>query len=183
MATGALIAGPLAAAQTNQTVERTVGRLLGGSGIKPVVKDVLRGPCRADLSIESIILKKSGPTGPLSINIVIKNVGSEAFNAPPRFTGAVIQTTNGASEAVTRRDVANIALIRPGESRRFATTLRRSVFDEVEFGGEVLAYLNFGPDAPRCGVDPNPDNDSLSVSNDQVREWLGGEEREVVIQR
>lgn len=191
MATGALIAGSQAAAQSNQTVERTVertvGKILGGSGIKPAVKDILRGPCKIDLSVESIELRKTGPTGPTSIRMVITNVGSEAFSTTPVFAKAVIEVQDGATGAITRHAVGNIVVVQPGQSRQFAVTLRREVFGTFlpprNNAGQIRASVEFSPNAPRCGIDPNSVNDELVATHEDVRGWLQGSQANVFVRR
>ena len=146
-------------------------------------RDKLIGPCRMDLSVESIDMRKSGTTGPISASMVIKNLGTEAFSAPASFTGAVFEATHGGTNRVTTFPAGDISIVRPGDTRRFSITMPRTVFDSLEFSGELRGYINFGPDAPRCGRDPNPANDELRMSNEQVRAWLYGTAPTVIVRR
>lgn len=155
--------------------------------LKSSQKEAIRGSCKADLLVESIELRKSGPTGPTSIRMVVRNVGSEAFSTSPVFAKAVIEVQDGATGATTRHAVGNIVLVRPGESRQFAVTLRRAVFSTFlpprNNAGEIRASVNFSPNAPRCGIDPNSANDQLVATHEQVRDWLRGRQPKVVVRR
>jgi len=145
------------------------------------------GSCRADLSVESIELRKSGPTGPTSIRMVVKNTGTESFSTTPVFANAMIEIKNGATGAVTQHPVGNIVLIRPGQSQQLSVTLRRTVFDtfmpQRSSAGGVRASVNFSPNAPRCGMDPNSENDQLVATHEQVRDWLSGVQPFVFVRR
>jgi hypothetical protein len=178
---GCIFSAASAKPPENKAVLPSAGGLV--TPIDPATRRAILGPCRADLSVESISLLKTGPTGPINISMVYKNVGTEAFDAPPRFTGAVIDTTSGATNLTTSHPASDIAVVRPNQSRRVSLTMPRTVFDTFEFAGEVRAWINFGPDAPRCGMDSNRSNDELRVSNRQVRDWLGGTALQVEIRR
>lgn len=145
------------------------------------------GSCRADLSVESIELRKSGPTGPTSIRMVVKNTGTESFSTTPVFAKAMIEMQNGATGAVTQHPAGNIVLIRPGQSQQLSVTLRRAVFDtfmpQRNSAGSVRASVNFSPNAPRCGIDPNSENDQLIATHEQVRDWLSGVQPFVFVRR
>ena len=146
-------------------------------------RDVLAGPCRMDLSVESIDMRKSGTTGPISASMVIKNLGTEAFSASAQFTGAVLEATHGGTNAVTTIPAGDISFVRPGDTRRFSVNMPRTVFDSLEFSGELRGFINFGPDAPRCGLDRNPANNELRMSNEQVRAWFYGTAPTVIARR
>ena len=146
-------------------------------------RDVLAGPCRMDLSVESIDMRKSGTTGPISASMVIKNLGAEEFSAPAQFTGAVFEATHGGTNAVTTIPAGDISFVRLGDTRRFRVNMPRTVFDSLEFSGELRGFINFGPDAPRCGRDRNPANDELRMSNEQVRGWFYSSEPTVIVRR
>lgn len=161
------------------------------SVIKPVLKSSQKeapgGSCRTDLSVESIELRKSGPSGPTSVRMVVRNLGSEAFSTSPVFAKAAIEVQDGATGATTRHEVGNIVLVRPGESRQLAVTLRREVFSTflpLDYtAGEIRASVNFSPGAPRCGIDQNSENDQLVALHEQVRDWLLGSQPNVFVRR
>lgn len=170
-----------------QTIESPVARNMVTPVLKSSQRAAIRGSCRADLSVESIELRKSGPTGPTSIRMVVRNVGSEAFSTSPVFAKAVIEVQDGATGATTRHAVGNIVLVRPGESRQSAVTLRRAVFNTFlpprNNSGAIRASINFSPNAPRCGIDPNSANDQLVATHEQVRDWLRGSQPNVFVRR
>lgn len=170
-----------------QTFESSVARNIITPALNSVQREAIRGSCRADLSVESIELRKSGPTGPTGIRMVVRNIGSEAFSTSPVFTKAVIEVQDGATGATTRHAVGNIVLLRPGESRQSAVTLRRAVFNTFlpprYNAGEIRASVNFSPNAPRCGIDRNSANDQLVATHEQVRDWLRGSQPNVFVRR
>ncbi len=170
-----------------QTFESSVARNMVTPILKSSQREALRGSCRVDLSVESIELRKSGPTGPTSIRMVVRNVGSEAFSTSPVFAKAVIEVQDGATGATTRHAVGNIVLSQPGQSRQFAVTLRRAVFGTFmpprNNAGQIRASVNFSPNAPRCGIDPNNANDELVATHEQVRDWLRGSQPNVFVRR
>lgn len=170
-----------------QTYESSVASSIVTRVLKSSQREAIRGSCRADLSVESIELRKSGPTGPTSIRMVVRNVGSEAFSTSPVFAKAVIEVLDGATGETTRHAVGNIVLVRPGESRQSAVTLRRAVFGTFlpprNNAGQIRASVNFSPNAPRCGIDPNSANDELVATHEQVRDWLRGSQPNVFVRR
>lgn len=170
-----------------QTFESSVARNMVTPVLKSSQREALRGSCRADLSVESIELRKSGPTGPTSIRMVVRNVGSEAFSTSPVFAKAVIEVQDGATGAITRHAVGNIVVVQPGQSRQSAVTLRRAVFGTFmpprNNAGQIRASVNFIPNAPRCGIDPNSANDELVATHEQVRGWLRGSQANVFVRR
>ena len=140
--------------------------------------------CRADLSVESIELRKAAASGPLSIRVVVANAGTERFFAPPRFMAVVtIETVNGATGVATQHRTGNIALMLPGNENRSATTLRRSAFGSGENVGTVRGYVTLNPAAPECGMDADSTNNEFLLTNEQVRAWLRGSAPSVVIER
>lgn len=170
-----------------QSFDSPVANNIATPVLKSSHREAIRGSCRADLSVESIELRKSGPAGPTSIRMVVRNVGSEAFSTSPVFAKAVIEVQDGATGATTRHAVGNIVLVRPGESRQSAVTLRRAGFGTFlpprNNAGEIRASVNFSPNAPRCGIDPNSANDQLVATHEQVRDWLRGPQPNVVVRR
>jgi hypothetical protein len=140
--------------------------------------------CQADLSVESIELRKAGASGPLSIRVVVSNIGTERFYAPPRFIATVtIETVNGATGVATQHRPGNIALMVPGKEIRSATTLRRTAFGTGEEVGTVRGYVTLNPAAPECSTDADPTNNEFSLTNEQVRAWLRGSAPSVIIPR
>lgn len=173
----------LAAPPASQTVSPDA--VLGTPSLRPLTPaqaDAARGPCRNDLSVDSIELSRRTPTGPMNIRVRYKNIGTEAFDAPPRFTAIVIETTHGGT-ARSERTSQDISRVLPGATQVFTILKPRTIFDTLEFSGEVRAFVNFGPDAPRCGMDPNPANDSLAMTNEQVRAWFYGTAPSVIVRR
>lgn len=170
-----------------QTSEASMARGIFKSGLNSADKEALRGGCRTDLSVESIELRKSGPTGPTSIRMVVRNVGSEAFSTSPVFAKAVIEVQDGATGATTRHAVHNIVLVRPGGIHQSSATLRRAEFNTFlpprNTAGEIRASVNFSPNAPRCGIDPNGANDELVATHEEVRGWLRGPQANVFVRR
>lgn len=179
----------LAATSTSALAQQATGQVvvppgpLTAPGLTPSQRDILAGPCRMDLSVDSIDMRKSGTTGPISASIVIKNVGTEAYNAPAIYAGAVLQATHGGTNAVTTFEAGDIVTLLPGRTRRFSVVMPRTVFDSLEFSGELRGFINFGPDAPRCGRDPNPANNELRMPNQQVRTWFYGTTPTVIVRR
>lgn len=179
----------LAATSTSALGQQATGQVvvppgpLTAPGLTPSQRDILAGPCRMDLSVDSIDMRKSGTTGPISASIVIKNVGTEAYNAPAIYAGAVLQATHGGTNAVTTFEAGDIVTLLPGRTRRFSVVMPRTVFDSLEFSGELRGFINFGPDAPRCGRDPNPANNELRMPNQQVRTWFYGTTPTVIVRR
>lgn len=179
----------LAATSTSALAQQATGQVvvppgpLTAPGLTPSQRDILAGPCRMDLSVDSIDMRKSGTTGPISASIVIKNVGTEAYNAPAIYAGAVLQATHGGTNAVTTFEAGDIVTLLPGRTRRFSVVMPRTVFDSLEFSGELRGFINFGPDAPRCGRDPNPANNELRMPNQQVRAWFYGTTPTVIVRR
>lgn len=170
-----------------QNFETATAKKLIAPVLNSSQRDAMRGLCRTDLSVESIEMRKSGPNGPTSIRMVVRNVGSEVFSTSPVFAKAVIEVQDGATGATTRHAVGNIVLVRPGESRQSAVTLRRAVFGTFlpprNNAGEIRASVNFSPNAPRCGIDPNSANDQLVATHEQVRDWLRGSQPNVFLRR
>ena len=172
-----------------QASESSLARSIGTPVLKSSQRDLLRGSCRTDLSVESIELRKSGsgPNAVTSIRMVVKNIGSEAFSTSPVFAKAVIEVQDGATGATIRHDVGNIVLVRPGERRRSAVTLRRGVFNTFlpahHNAGEIRASVNFSPNAPRCGIDQNSENNQLVATHEQVRDRLLGSQPNVFVRR
>lgn len=170
-----------------QTSEYSAARSIITHALKSSQREAIHGSCRADLSIESIELRKSGPTGPTSIRMVVKNIGSEAFSTSPVFAKAVIEVQDGATGATIRHAVGNIVFVRPGESRQSAVTLRPAVFNTFlparYNAGAIRASVNFSPNAPRCGIDQNSANDQLVATHEQVRDWLRAPQPNVFVRR
>lgn len=170
-----------------QTFETFAAKKLITPVLKAAQKGAKSGSCKADLSVESIELRKSGATGPTSIRMVVRNIGSEAFSSSPVFAKAVIEVQDGATGATTRHALGNIVLVQSSESRQSAVTLRRSVFGTFlpsgNNAGEIRASVNFSANAPRCGIDRNSANDRLVATHDQVRDWLRGSQANVFVRR
>jgi hypothetical protein len=147
-------------------------------------RDALLGPCRMDLSVESIELRKSGVVGgPFVANMIIKNIGTEAYDAPAMYAGAVFHATMGGSSIVTTTEAGDITLLQPGRTRRLTATIPQTAFDSTEFFGDLRGFINFGPDAPRCGRDRNPANDELRISFEQIRDWYNSPRQTVFVRR
>lgn len=185
----------MGAASTFAASAPSVAHAFGSSAARNIItpalnsadKNAMRRACNADLSVDSIELRKSGPTGPTSIRMVVSNVGSEAFSSSPVFAKAVIEVQDGATGAVTRHAVGNIVLLQPGGSRQSAVTLRRAVFSGFvpprNNAGEIRASVSFSPNAPRCGNYRNGANDQLIATHAQVRDWLNGGQSSVFVRR
>jgi hypothetical protein len=139
--------------------------------------------CRADLSVESIELRKAGASL-LTIRIVVVNKGTERFYSTPRFMAtATIETVNGETGAATQRRTGTLALMLPGDRNRSGTTLRRTAFGTGEDVGTVRVYVTLNPAAPECGTDADSTNNEFLLTNEQVRAWLRGSAPSVVIER
>lgn len=166
-------------------LEEPFAKEIMGSAVQSAHKSTMLGSCQADLAVESIELRKSGPTGPTSIRMVVRNVGLEAFSTSPIFAKAVIEIQDGANGVITRHAVGNIVLVQPGLSRQFAVTLRRAVFGTFppldNNAGQIRASISFSPNALRCGIDPNSANDELVATHEQVRSWLLGSQPNVFV--
>jgi hypothetical protein len=139
--------------------------------------------CRADLSVESIELRKAGASL-LTIRVVVVNKGTERFYSTPRFMAtATIETVNGETGAATQRRTGTLALMLPGDRNRSGTTLRRTAFGTGENIGTVRAYVTLNPAAPECSTDADSTNNEFSLTNEEVRAWLRGSAPSVVIER
>jgi hypothetical protein len=140
--------------------------------------------CGADLSVESLELRKAATSGPLSIRVVVANIGTEGFYASQRFMPVVtIETINGATGLATQHTIGNIALMLPGNQNRSATTLRRTAFGTGQNVGTVRGYITLNPAAPECGTDADSTNNEFRLTNEQIRAWLRGSAPSVVIER
>ena len=172
----------LAMPQSGQSVASDIfGQVLKGAGTS-AARQALQGGCQADLSVESIELRKAATV--LSIRVVVANVGTERFYAQPRFMPTVtIETVNGATGVATQHRTANLAQILPGNENRSATTLRRTAFGNGQNVGTVRAYVTLNPVAPECGTDADSNNNELRLTNEQVRAWLRGSAPSVIIPR
>jgi hypothetical protein len=135
---------------------------------------IAMAPCRADLSVDLLSISKPSGASTYVVNVIIRNAGTEAFSAPPIYTGIVVEATNGGTSAKISVPMGDISSLAPGAGRRLAAVLPRTAFDSFEFWGELRAYINYGPDAPRCGLDPNASNNELGMTNAQIRDWLTG---------
>jgi hypothetical protein len=140
--------------------------------------------CQADLSVKSLELRKAGASGPLSIRVVVANIGTERFYASQRFMPTVtIETVNGENGVATQRMTAKIGLLLGGNENRSATTLRRTAFGTGEDVGTVRAFITLNPAAPECGTDADESNNELLLTNEQVQAWLRGSAPSVIIGR
>jgi hypothetical protein len=168
----------------NQSVASDVfGQVLKGAGTS-AARQGLQGGCQADLSVESIELRKNQGAGVLAIRVVVANVGTERFIAQPRFMPTVtIETVNGATGVATQHRTGNLAQILPGGENRSATALRRTAFGSGQNVGTVRAYVTLNPAAPQCGTDADSTNNELRLTNEQVRAWLRGSAPSVIIPR
>ena len=174
----------LALHQSGQSVVSDIfGQVLKGAG-RSAARQALQGGCQADLSVESIELRKAASGGVLSIRVVVANVGTDRFYAQPRFMPVVtIETVNGATGVATQHPAGNIALILPGNERQSSTALRRTAFGSGQNVGTVRAYVTLNPSAPQCGTDADSTNNELRLTNEQVRAWLRGTAPSVIIPR
>jgi hypothetical protein len=171
-------------AQTAQQVDRAIGAIFGAAGSGSKMQRASQGACQVDLSVESIELRKTTPTGVTSVRAVFQNVGSEQFSSTPVFGKFRIEVIDGRTSRVLNAIESNIVVVAPGQTRQSGLTLRREIFNGFRrSGGEIRATLSFSPNAPRCGLDTNSENDQLIATNQQVLDWLNGGERIVFVRR
>lgn len=174
----------LAKYQSGQSVATGIFGQLRREVSTPAPQQTSLVGCKADLSVESIELRKTTASGPLSIRVVVANVGTERFSAPQRLMPTVtIETVNGVTGVMTQRITGNLAQLLPGNQNRSATALRRNVFGSGQNVGTVRAYVTLNPAAPQCGTDADSTNNQLLIPNEQVRAWLRGSALSVTIPR
>ena len=182
-----VLGGTWAVAPTTPVLSQSFDPASAKKLVAPILQSqqqrVGAGACNTDLSIESIEMQKTTPTGVTSIRMNVRNVGSETFSSAPVYAKAVIEMRNGAANRTTQRSSANVTVIRPGASFQSSVTLRRSVFNGFRSGDEIRVSLVFSPGAPRCGLDADASNDQLTASYQQVRDWLNGGSRIVFVRR
>jgi hypothetical protein len=137
------------------------------ASVRPAVKPtpLPLGICRVDLSVERITVSRLPPGRGWNVAVTYKNIGLDAYDAPASFAGLVLEETIGTY--VHGWPVGDIASLEPGAS----VTLTQTISATSAAVRPVRAYLNFGPDAPRCGIDTNRTNDQLSIAGDHLSEW------------
>ncbi len=124
------------------------------------------GPCNVDLSVQRVRITRETPTSSnWLVNVAIKNVGSDAFDAPAAFTGLVVEETIGTY--VHGWPAGDITTVAPGA----VISMSYSIVSSTAPERSVRTFLSFGPDAPRCGVDGSSGNDQLIISGPQIAEW------------
>jgi hypothetical protein len=134
-------------------------------------------PCIVDLSIQRVRITRPTPTGPWLVGVIIKNLGTSAFDAPPAFTGLVVEETIGTY--VHGWPAGDISNVPAGAEISMSYTI---VHSEGAVRA-VRAFLNFGPDAPACGLDINSANNALGFSGAQISEWSASPQLALQVRR
>jgi hypothetical protein len=155
----------LAAPPASQTVTQGTVAKIPGSSLAPRRADAPRTTCNVDLSVQRVRITRPTPTGSWDVGVIIKNLGTDAFNAPAIYTGLMIEETIGTyAHSWSAGDITQV----PAGAE---ISMSYTISPAVGVVRPIRAYLNFGPDAPICGLDANASNNELILSGPLIAEW------------
>jgi hypothetical protein len=171
------VAGPPAPAVNPSTVTRLPATPLDPQARSVLVPAPATGPCLAELSMDRVEITRRSDGSAYDITVTVRNSGSEAATGDATASGGVLgiriditSIYRPRTEVIFTKQVANISVIRAGTSQSYGFSLsNRELTGEAR---EITAWIDRGPDGPRCAYDARRNNDGLGVSGMAMREWF-----------